>query len=150
MVKEVGEFSPHTLHLSSMDVNTDLPTPNASSWVGFFRSNAALGSIRIHRESCNTVQLFWWGWSYWSAWIERTQINWQLSFISMTVAGTCYFIAQKKTSILLERMKFTRETTPKKKKKEMKEDVLHIGDSLWDKRKWKHIPNHLDPQILNI
>lgn len=117
MVKEVGEFSPHTLHLSSMDVNTDLPTPNASSWVGFFRSNAALGSIRIHWESCNAVQLFWWGWSYWSAWIERTQINWQLSFISMTVAGTCYFIAQKKTSILLERMKFTRETTPKKKKK---------------------------------
>lgn len=49
----------------------------------------------------------------------------------MTVAGTCYFIAQKKTSILLERMKFTWETTPKKKKKkEMKEDVLNIGDSL--------------------
>lgn len=54
----------------------------------------------------------------------------------MTVDGTCYFIAQKKTSILLERMKPTRETTPKKKiQRKTKEDVLRAGDSFRDKRK---------------
>lgn len=36
-VKEAGELSPHT-RLSSMDVNTDLLTPNAGSWVVFFQA----------------------------------------------------------------------------------------------------------------
>lgn len=84
------------------------------------------------------MQLFWWGWSYGSAWKERTQISWQLGFISVTVDGTCYFIAQKKASILLERMKFTRET--KKKKKEMKEDALLAGNSTLKHKKMKEHP----------
>lgn len=58
----------------------------------------------------------------------------------MTVDGICYFIAQKKALILLERMKFARETTKKKKKREMKEDVLHAANSTQRQKKMKEYP----------
>lgn len=51
MVKEVGRY------LSSMDVNSDLPTPNAGSWVVFFRPRAGswptLGNIQKATILCS-------------------------------------------------------------------------------------------------
>lgn len=45
------------LHLSSMDVNSDLPTPNAGSWVVFFMPRTgswpALGDIQKAAILCS-------------------------------------------------------------------------------------------------
>lgn len=116
MVKEVGRYPTYCVYPAWLWIQT---YPHQMLALGLFFSGLglALVTIRRHPESCYIVQLFWWGWSYGSAWKERTQISWQLGFISVTVDGTCYFIAQKKASILLERMKFTRETKQTNKKK---------------------------------